>query len=55
MPAGLPLTALAAVTAFPSPQRGEGQGGGLMTDMAEREGFEPSVEFPPHMISSHAD
>src|SRR6187455_2961778 len=23
--------------------------------MAEREGFEPSVELPPHMISSHAD
>ena len=23
--------------------------------MAEREGFEPSVEFPPHVISSHAD
>jgi hypothetical protein len=24
-------------------------------EVAEREGFEPSVEFPPHMISSHAD
>ena len=23
--------------------------------VAEREGFEPSEEFPPHMISSHAD
>jgi hypothetical protein len=23
--------------------------------LAEREGFEPSVQFPTHMISSHAD
>ena len=23
--------------------------------VAEREGFEPSEELPPHMISSHAD
>jgi hypothetical protein len=24
-------------------------------EVAEREGFEPSEEFPLHMISSHAD
>ena len=27
----------------------------LLYQMAEREGFEPSEELPPHMISSHAD
>ncbi len=26
----------------------------LSLKVAEREGFEPSVEFPLHMISSHA-
>lgn len=27
----------------------------VLLKVAEREGFEPPVEFPPHMISSHAD
>jgi hypothetical protein len=27
----------------------------LRVEVAERGGFEPPVEFPPHMISSHAD
>ena len=29
--------------------------GCIVGRLAEREGFEPSEELPPHMISSHAD